>query len=332
MISKQDGLTAQDDPTVVFDVIARLVARSSQAAWQSAPPQRREEPAPPYRGPESGRREPREDSAPGDALARLASDLEAAAYHLRRAARRASTLAFPAAGQTERSPRRCIVPGALEEAASAPSAPSGLAALTRTGEIWTIAFGGRTAQLPHLKGLDDLVVLLLSPEREVHCLDLIGGHAAAGGPLPALDERARQQYRVRIRDLRAAIATAQADNDPPRAAHAQAELDALAQQLAASFGLGGRARPTGAAAERARSAIARRIRAAIDRIGRVHPELGRHLDNAVRSGTYCVYRPEAPVQWQLSRTPPHAIDREEVRPRPFSSTGIPERSERGELW
>jgi len=72
-------------------------------------------------------------------------------------------------------------------------------------------------------------------------------------------------------------------------------------QLSASFGLGGRARAQGSAAERARSTVAWRLKAAIKRISAQHPALGRHLENAVRTGTWCIYRPETPVRWTVAR-------------------------------
>ena len=52
-------------------------------------------------------------------------------------------------------------------------------------------------------------------------------------------------------------------------------------------------------AERARSAVTWRLRAAVKRIAEVHPELGRHLTNAIRTGTWCAYRPETAVEWQI---------------------------------
>jgi pimeloyl-ACP methyl ester carboxylesterase len=61
----------------------------------------------------------------------------------------------------------------------------------------------------------------------------------------------------------------------------------------------GRSRHLGSGAERARSAVTWRIRNAIRKIASAHPRLGRHLDNAVRTGTFCVYEPEAPVDWVL---------------------------------
>jgi hypothetical protein len=49
----------------------------------------------------------------------------------------------------------------------------------------------------------------------------------------------------------------------------------------------------------ARAAVTWRIRAAIKRISAVHPELARHLPNAVRTGTWCSYRPERAVVWEV---------------------------------
>jgi hypothetical protein len=42
-----------------------------------------------------------------------------------------------------------------------------------------------------------------------------------------------------------------------------------------------------------------RIRAALRRIDAVHPQLARHLLRSVRTGTFCSYEPEEPVDWRL---------------------------------
>lgn len=70
------------------------------------------------------------------------------------------------------------------------------------------------------------------------------------------------------------------------------------EQLAAATGLGGRSRRTRGTAERARTAVTWRIRAAIRRVEELHPELGRHLRHAVRTGTWCSYQPEQAVSWR----------------------------------
>ena len=174
------------------------------------------------------------------------------------------------------------------------------AALHRSGDLWTVRFAGREARLRHLKGLDDLAALLARPGEELHCLQLAGASSVDPGDAgPLLDGEARRAYQARVRDLQGEIDEAREANDPGRAERAEAELDALVQQLSEAFGLGGRARPSGSAAERARSAVAWRLRAALKRLGAVHPELGRHLENAVRTGTWCCHRPETDVAWDV---------------------------------
>lgn len=56
-----------------------------------------------------------------------------------------------------------------------------------------------------------------------------------------------------------------------------------------------------AALERARSAVTKRIRDALQRIEKNHPPLGRFLNGRVRTGYRCIYQPdpEQPVAWQL---------------------------------
>ena len=48
---------------------------------------------------------------------------------------------------------------------------------------------------------------------------------------------------------------------------------------------------SGAATERARVTAQRSLREAIKKIGELDAELGAHLDTAIRTGTFCAYRP-----------------------------------------
>ena len=57
------------------------------------------------------------------------------------------------------------------------------------------------------------------------------------------------------------------------------------------MGLGGRARRSGAAVERARSNVQKRIRVVIRKLDETWPELASHLDTHVRTGTYVSFRP-----------------------------------------
>ena len=145
-----------------------------------------------------------------------------------------------------------------------------------------------------------LAKLVDRPGREIHVLDLAsaGDGDAPGGPGvdlgdagEVIDLRARSAYKGRIDDLREELAEAEGWSDAARVTRIRAELEALTRQIAAAVGLGGRERRSGSAAERARIVVQRRIREAIKKIGREDADLGRHLEWAVRTGTFCAYEP-----------------------------------------
>ena len=177
-----------------------------------------------------------------------------------------------------------------------------VASLRRDGDVWLISYKGNSVRLRDLKGLHDLAVLFERTGQEIHCLELMGAAHVQESTGAVLDSRARKEYQDRIIDLQTEIDDARAANDPARAERAEVELDALVQQLSEAFGIAGRARGRGSSAERARTAVTYRIRATVKRIADIHPELARHLDNAVRTGTWCSYRPDAEVAWAVQRT------------------------------
>jgi TolB-like protein len=182
--------------------------------------------------------------------------------------------------------------------AATPATPGTGPVFRRDGDLWTFSFRDRSVQLSHVKGFRDLAELLARPGTPLHCLVLAGRSESDGGEA-LLDERARREIEARIRALQEELDEAESHNDVGRAAKAGAELDALVEQLGRALGLGGRSRRLGSAAERARSTVTWRIRSAIKKLAAAHDELGRHLDNAVKTGTFCVYEPETPVDWAL---------------------------------
>jgi hypothetical protein len=125
--------------------------------------------------------------------------------------------------------------------------------------------------------------------------------AGSGSAGPTLDAEAKAAYRARLVDLREDLAEAESWHDPERIARIQAEQDALARELGAALGIGGRDRPTGTPSERARISATRAIRTAISRIAEQSPPLGAHLEATIRTGTYCAYVPDpgAPIAWRL---------------------------------
>lgn len=197
-----------------------------------------------------------------------------------------------------------VVAGELSVAA-APSPPVPAAVdgdydyVFRAGDgEWTLRYDDVTVQLRPSKGLQYLASLLASPGREISVAELAGVEVL-GDAGEVLDDQARAAYQRRIEALKAERAEAAEYGDLDRAARAEDEMDFIARELAAAFGLGGRARKAADTGERARKAVTNRIKDAITKIESVHPTLGRHLANAIRTGTYCAYDPERPVDWQL---------------------------------
>jgi hypothetical protein len=202
-----------------------------------------------------------------------------------------------------------------------PSTGRGAAApggeLRREGEFFTVSFGGELARIRDLKGLRYLAVLLATPGREVHVLELVAateGHdAAAPGREPellpfrdesgeaVLDPAAKRAYRRRLRELGDELEEARAWNDPERVARIELEVEAITGELERALGLGGRDRGAPTRAERARISVTKAIGVAIRAVSRECPRLGEHLAASVRTGRMCSYAPpgqQAP-EWRL---------------------------------
>jgi hypothetical protein len=114
-----------------------------------------------------------------------------------------------------------------------------------------------------------------------------------------LDRRAIAEFRRRLAELDEDLAEAEGHNDVERAARLATEREFLLAELASATGLRGRSRRMGDDVDRARKAVRARLRDAMARLESVHPELGRHLARAVRTGTFCSYDPETPVRWRV---------------------------------
>ncbi|MBK8461115.1 MAG: hypothetical protein IPL43_13880 [Micropruina sp.] len=161
-----------------------------------------------------------------------------------------------------------------------------------------------------------LARLLADPGREVHVLDLVA--VAAGNPSgathgrpnrqpelrhagPMLDQQAKSAYRRRLSEIEDDIQHARDGDDLAREEQAEAEREFLLRELARAVGLGGRDRLANSASERARSSVTRAIRHAITAISDHDPNLGRHLQQAIHTGTRCAYLPDTrvPDRWQL---------------------------------
>jgi hypothetical protein len=176
--------------------------------------------------------------------------------------------------------------------------------LVAAGDFWQVRFAGREAAIRDSKGLQILARLLASPGREFHVLDLnavgggvgggmaaVVGSAAYEAALTGLDGQARDAYRRRLREIDETLEEAREMHDSARVEGLLEEQDALQREVSRAYGMGGRQRPSGSAAERARVNVTRRLRDAIGKIGEHLPDAALYLDSTVKTGTYCKFSP-----------------------------------------
>jgi hypothetical protein len=149
---------------------------------------------------------------------------------------------------------------------------------------WRVVFEGRVATVPDRVGMQYLAQLIAAPDRGIPALALVVQGAIEPeehGADPVMDRKAVMALRERIRQLRAQAALASHERD---------ELGALTRELARAAGLGGRMRSFVDAPERARTAVRKAIKRAIDEISLNDAAAGEHLARRIETGAVCCYR------------------------------------------
>ncbi len=116
-----------------------------------------------------------------------------------------------------------------------------------------------------------------------------------------MDDQAHAQNSRRLEDLREKLDESQRCDDFERSAKDREEMALLCEELARAAGLGGRSRRAASAVERARVNVTLAIKSALRKIFEENPALGRHLGNAVKTGTFCSYTPDprSAVEWEF---------------------------------
>ena len=182
----------------------------------------------------------------------------------------------------------------------------------------TIRYQGHVASLKSTRGLHYLAVLLRDPGREFHVSVLLGHRLCesiqgAGVAVPeevtgglfsgfqVLDAQAKAEYKRRVDELRHELKEAERFNDPQRKTEIQNELQAICDSLASAVGLGGRDRKTSSDAERARWAVTKCLKKAIQKVGEAIPSLGYHFAASIKTGYFCSYNPDRDrrVTWKF---------------------------------
>jgi hypothetical protein len=170
-----------------------------------------------------------------------------------------------------------------------------------TAGVWFVGHDGSRSPIPARRGLEHLHALLTNAGRDVAATQLIGAFVEESDLGPITDRAALNAYRRRLVEIDAELDRADEWADVGLADKFAAEREALLAEVAAATGLGGRARPSGSSAERARVTVRKAIAAAMQAIHAADPVVARHLTTHIRTGQRCIYEPnpDRPVTWQL---------------------------------
>lgn len=170
--------------------------------------------------------------------------------------------------------------------------------LVKKLDHWRLEFQGFDIEIPHMKGVEDLARLLVSPEEKVHCSDLMGIKVQTNH-VEVIDQQAKNEYKKKLLDLQEQMEDAESFQDYEKLEKLRDEYEELSSFISKALQINGRSRKVGNSNEKARTAITWRIRHAVTKIMETNETLGRHLKTSIKTGTYCYYAPELPYQWEL---------------------------------
>lgn len=165
--------------------------------------------------------------------------------------------------------------------------------------LWELTFNNLSVQLPEVKGFIDISKLLANPNKEIHCSELMGNITSLSNGIEAIDEKAKRKYKIKIDDLQTELQKAEEMNDLGRVELLSNELNEIIDNLKRATGLGGRKRKLADPGDRARAAVTLRVKSAIQKIESVHPSLAKHLQNNIKTGSFCTYLPDTGIEWHL---------------------------------
>ncbi|MFB4302461.1 hypothetical protein [Actinomadura sp. NTSP31] len=185
-------------------------------------------------------------------------------------------------------------------------------AFERHGKGWRVTSGARSVAVADSVGMRHLATLVGNPGQDIPALTLAAGPpplGSAGGGIgaasaqPVLDEEAKRTYRRRLSELEAESARLESLDEYDRADAVLAERDWLVAELSAAAGLAGRTRNFSGSEERARTAVGKAIRRALQRIDEADPVIGGGLRATIHTGLLCSYSPESPQETRQTCQP-----------------------------
>ncbi len=194
------------------------------------------------------------------------------------------------------------------------------------GDFWQIVFQGkRVPPIRRNKRMLYIVELLKNPHKEISALELcrmvnrteqqISGKEDYAGEddhststktglkreesLNAIDDTAVKEYQARLEELRGDLDKAKDSNNDSEEIRIQGEIDFITQELTSNHGVGGRLRKFADERKRAKDTARVSINRAKNDIKPHSEELFQHLENTIRTGDTCSYKPDQGIDWQF---------------------------------
>ena len=169
------------------------------------------------------------------------------------------------------------------------------------GEFWQIG----SQNFKALVGFRYLCLLLQSPNKEIASSELVTivrkvSKVISSQTGEMLDRDALLSYKQRLKELSADRQKAERDNDEAQLVLIDKEKNQIEREVSAASSAKGSRRFDGPQ-DRARGAVSKAIRRAIKRIGYQNIAFSDHLKSAIKTGNYCVYRPDkgSPFQFRF---------------------------------
>lgn len=176
---------------------------------------------------------------------------------------------------------------------------SDLNRIRKSGNVWVLSYSGRTVHIKDSRGINDLARLIRHKHHDVHVMDLVSGGSSAlqESTSEVLDEQALQQYKQRLQAIMEEKQQAGSSEDEASYLELEQEEEAILEALKQSVGLGGRSRQFDHQSEKARKAVASRIRVSLKHIEAVYPEMAEHFRKSIKTGNFCAYAPQPDLHW-----------------------------------
>jgi len=192
------------------------------------------------------------------------------------------------------------------------------------GEVYTLAFEGKTIQMKERDGLRYVHDLLANPGHAIPAEDLhrrLGSRTADGSQrsllpfadieaaglrvaspasqLESPDRQALDTYRARLRAIVEEKQAALDSDDERRLDELDQEEDGLVTELRRWQALGGRSRAVTDPMKKPRQAVHQAIKLTRRLVEQRHERLGHFLKNHIRTGNFCSFEPDPTVDWVL---------------------------------